>query len=90
MILRILTTTISTSYSPHHLRPANTLDELTANGWNPQAPELFKPDELKGARPPLLRDYLDREHAADVAIHLRQSYLRLAVQADPGIIPRVE
>jgi len=72
------------------LRPANTLDELTANGWNPQAPELFKPDELKGARPPLLRDYLDREHAADVAIHLRQSYLRLVVQADPGIIPRVE
>jgi hypothetical protein len=72
------------------LRSANTLDELTANGWNPQAPELFKPDELKGARPPLLRDYLDREHAADVAIHLRQSYLRLAVQADPGIIPRVE
>jgi hypothetical protein len=30
------------------------------------------------------------EHAADVGIHLRQSYLRLAIQADQGIIPRIE
>jgi hypothetical protein len=72
------------------LRPAHSLDDLRANGWDPQNPELFKPDELKGARPPLLRDYLDDEHAADVGIHLRQSYLRLAVQAEPCIIPRVE
>lgn len=72
------------------VRPAATLDELTANGWNPQNPELFKPDELKGTRPPLLRDYLDDQLAADVAIHLRQSYLRVAVQSDPGLIPRVE
>lgn len=72
------------------LRPAHSLDDLKANGWDPQNPEMFKPDELKGARPPLLRDYLDDEHAADVGIHLRQSYLRFAVQADPGIIPRVE
>jgi hypothetical protein len=72
------------------LRPAHSLDDLRANGWDSQNPELFKPDELKAARPPLLRDYLDEEHAADVGIHLRQNYLRLAVQADPGIIPRVE
>ena len=72
------------------VRPASSLDELTANGWNPQNPDLFKPDELRSVRPPLLRDYLDEEHAADVGIHLRQSYLRLAVQSDPGIIPRVE
>ena len=63
------------------LRPAHSLDDLRANGWDPQNLEMFKPDELKSARPPLLRDYLDEEHAADVGIHVRQSYLRLAVQA---------
>jgi hypothetical protein len=72
------------------LRPANTLGDLIANGWNPQDPGLFKPNELTSPRPPLLRDYLDESHAADVAIHLRQSYLRFAVQSDPGVIPRIE
>ncbi len=72
------------------VRPAASLDELTANGWNPQSVDLFKPDELKSARPPLLRDYLDDQLATDVAIHLRQSYLRVVVQSDPGQIPRVE
>jgi len=46
--------------------------------------------ELASARPPLLRDYLDLEQAADVGIHLRQSFLRLAIQAELGLIPRVE
>jgi hypothetical protein len=72
------------------LRPASSLGDLIANGWNPQSPEMFKPSELTGARPPLLRDYLDDEQAADVGIHLRQSYHRLAIQSDPGVIPRVE
>ncbi len=72
------------------LRPANSLSELLANGWSPQNLDMFKPNELTGPRPPLLRDYLDEEQAADVGIHLRQSYLRLAIQSDPGLIPRVE
>lgn len=72
------------------LRPANSLGDLLANGWNPQTLDMFKPNELTGARPPLLRDYLDEGQAADVGIHLRQSYLRLAIQSDPGLIPRVE
>jgi len=71
------------------VRPANSLGDLTANGWNPQNPELFKPQELTGPRPPLLRDYLDQQQAADVGIHLRQCFLRLALQAEVGLIPRV-
>ena len=72
------------------IRPAQSLGDLLANGLNFQVPGLFKPNELTAARPPLLRDYLDEQQAADVGIHLRQSYLRLAVQAEPGMIPRVE
>lgn len=72
------------------VRPANTLGDLLANGWNPQEPALFKPNELGSSRPPLLRDYLDYNLASEVALHLRQSYLRVAVQADPGIIPSIE
>jgi hypothetical protein len=72
------------------IRPAQSLTDLQALGWNPQSPDLFKPSELTAPRPPLLRDYLDEQHAVDVGIHLRQSYLRFAVQSDPGVIPRVE
>lgn len=72
------------------VRPASGLGDLLATGWNPNDLSLFKPNVLTADRPPLLRDYLDDGHAADVAIHLRQAYLRVAVQAEPGIIPRVE
>lgn len=72
------------------IRLANSLTDLTANGWNPQSIEMLKPNELMSDRPPLLRDYLDEQHAADVGIHLRQFYLRLALQMDLGVIPRVE
>jgi hypothetical protein len=72
------------------LRPASTLGELVVHGWNPQDPALFKPNELTAIRPPLLGDYFDEGLASDVAIHLRQSYLRVAVNADPGVIPRIE
>jgi len=51
---------------------------------------MFKPNELTSDRPPLLRDYLDDDHAADVGIHLREYYLRLGIQMDPGVIPRAE
>ena len=71
------------------IRKANSLGELTVHGWSPQNPDMFKPHELTGPRPPLLRDYLDPKHAADVGIHLRQCFLRLVIQADPGVIPRV-
>ncbi len=72
------------------VRQAESLGDLQAMGWNFQDPALFKPGELTAARPPLLRDYIDQQHAADVGIRLRQNYLRLAVQPDPGVIPRVE
>lgn len=71
------------------LRPAREVGELQAMGWNFQDPALFKPSELIAERPPLLRDYLDDQHAADIGIHLRQNFLRLILQADPGVIPRV-
>jgi len=70
------------------LRPAQSLGDPTI-GFNFQDPSLFKPSELTAARPPLLRDYLDDQQAVDVGIHLRQNFLRLAVQSDPGVIPRV-
>jgi hypothetical protein len=72
------------------IRGANSLNDLTANGWNPQSIDMLKPNELTSERPPLLRDYLDDQHAADVGIHLRQFYLRLALQTEMGYIPRVE
>jgi hypothetical protein len=71
------------------LRPAREVGELQAMGWNFQDPGLFKPSELTAERPPLLRDYLDDQHAADIGIHLRQNFLRLILQTDPGVIPRV-
>jgi hypothetical protein len=72
------------------VRPANSLGDLMATTWNPPDLGIFKQNELASARPPLLRDYLNLEQAADVAIHLRQSFLRLAIQAELGLIPRVE
>jgi hypothetical protein len=71
------------------VRPVRSLGDLQSTGWNFQDPGLFKPAELTAARPPLLRDYLDDQHAADIGIRLRQSFLRLAVGSDPGVIPRV-
>ena len=71
------------------LRPAQSLDDQTI-GFSFQDPSLFKPSELTAGRPPLLRDYLDDQHATDIGIHLRQNFLRLAVHAEPGVIPRVE
>ena len=71
------------------LRPAQSLGDPTI-GFNFQEPGLFKPSELTAERPPLLRDYLDDQHAADAGIHLRQNFLRLALQAEPGVIPCVE
>ena len=71
------------------IRRANSLEELVVHGWNPQDPGMFKPRELTGERPPLLQHYLDQQHAADVGIHLRQYYLRLALQMEMGLIPRV-
>jgi hypothetical protein len=71
------------------LRAAQSVGDPTI-GFNFQDPGLFKPAELTAERPPLLRDYLDNQYAADVGIHLRQNFLRLALQADPGVIPRVE
>jgi hypothetical protein len=58
-------------------------------GFNFQDPGIFKPSELTAGRPPLLSDYLDNQYAADVGIHLRQNFLRLALQTEPGVIPRV-
>jgi hypothetical protein len=72
------------------LGPVQSLGDLHGVILNFQDPGLFKPNALKAARPPLLRDFLDPQQAADVGLHLRQSYLRLAVQVDPGVIPRVE
>jgi hypothetical protein len=72
------------------IRPAESFADLQALGWNMPDPGLFRPNELMAPRPPLLRDYLDEQHAADVAIHLRECYLRLAIQVEPGVIPRVE
>src|SRR6266851_4647667 len=63
------------------LRPAQSVGDQTI-GFSFQDPALFKPSELTAERPPLLRDYLDDQHAADVGIHLRQNFLRLALQAE--------
>lgn len=68
------------------LRPASSVADQTI-GFNFQDPGIFKPSELTAERPPLLRDYLDNQHAIEVGIHLRQNFLRVAVQAEPGVIP---
>jgi hypothetical protein len=72
------------------IRGVRSLGDLVSCGWNPQSIDMFKPNELTSDRPPLLRDYLDEHHAADVGIHLREFYLRFAIQAEPGMIPRAE
>jgi hypothetical protein len=70
------------------LRPSPSVADPTI-GFNFQDSGIFKASELVAERPPLLRDYLDDRHATDVGIHLRQNFLRLAVQAEPGVIPCV-
>jgi hypothetical protein len=70
------------------LRPAPSVADPSI-GFNFQDPAIFKPSELTAGRPPLLSDYLDDQQTTDVGIHLRQSFLRLALQAEPGVIPRV-
>jgi hypothetical protein len=70
------------------LRSALSVGDPTI-GFPPQDLGIFKPSELTAERPPLLRDYLDDQHATDVGIHLRQNFLRLVLQAEPGVIPRV-
>jgi hypothetical protein len=72
------------------LRHSQSVAADPSLGLPPQEPAIFKPGELTSARPPLLRDYLDEQLAADVGIHLRQSFLRLVLQAELGVIPRVE
>jgi hypothetical protein len=71
------------------VRPVRSLGDLQAMGWNFQDPAFFKPAELGAPRPPLLSDYLDGQHAADIGVRLRQSFLRLVVGSDPGVIPCV-
>lgn len=71
------------------LRPAPSLSDQTLGFNNFQAPGIFKPSEPTSERPPLLRDYLDDRQAINVGIHLRQSFLRMAIQAEMGVIPRV-
>ncbi len=72
------------------VRLVGSLGDLQSIGWNFQDPALFKPAELTSGRPPMLGDYLDGQLAADVGIRLRQSYLRLVVGSDPGVIPSVD
>jgi hypothetical protein len=68
------------------LRPALSAAD-PAIGFNFQDPAIFKPSELMAERPPLLRDYLDNQQATDIGIHLRQNFLRVALQAEAGVIP---
>jgi hypothetical protein len=71
------------------LRPAPSLSDQTLGFNNFQDPGIFKPSELTSDRPPFLRDYIDGQQAINVGIHLRQSFLRMALQAEMGVIPRV-
>jgi len=71
------------------LRPAQSLQELQAMGLNlQQDPSLFKPDQVMGSCPPLLRHYLDETITQPVNLRTVDQYMRTVVQADIGFIPR--
>jgi hypothetical protein len=70
------------------LRGAQNLGDQTL-GLNFQDPGFLKPGDLTSERPPLLQDYLNDQHAVDVGLHLRQNFLRMALQSEHGVIPRV-
>jgi hypothetical protein len=72
------------------IRSSHSVAADQSLGLSAQDPGIFKPSELTSGRPPLLRDYLDDQLAANVGIHLRQCFLRLVLHAEPGMIPRVE
>jgi hypothetical protein len=69
------------------LRPASSAADQTI-GFNFQDPAIFNPSELAAERPPLLADYLNNQTTTEIGIHLRQNFLRVAVQAEQGMIPR--
>jgi hypothetical protein len=62
--------------------------DLQAMGMNYQDPFLFKPDQLMSARPPLLQDFLNPDTATPVSRHACDQFMRLAVNAETGAIPR--
>lgn len=55
---------------------------------NFQDPSLFKPDQLMGPCPPLLRHYLDDAIAQPVNLRAVDHYMRTVIQTDIGFIPR--
>jgi hypothetical protein len=68
------------------IRPAQSPDDMQLNFQDPGFLPLY---ELGSSRPPLLQDYLDEQHAADVAWHARWHSMQVAVVAEPGIHPAV-
>jgi hypothetical protein len=57
---------------------------------NFQDPGMFKVAEVTSARPPLLRDYLDDQVASAVSVRALDQFMRIAVNADAGVVPRGE
>jgi hypothetical protein len=82
--------------TPVHAHPAETratvmIAELSGDPGTIRAfTSIPPPGNGSFPRNSMLREYLAEQHAADVRICLRQSYLRLAVGSDPGVIPSVE
>jgi hypothetical protein len=71
------------------LRPAQSLQELQVIGMNlQQDPGLFKPDQVTGSCPPLLRYYLDEAITQPVNVRTADQYMRTVIQTEIGCIPR--
>jgi hypothetical protein len=69
------------------IRTVGSFDQL---GMNFQDPGMFKVAEVTSARPPLLRDYLDDQVASAVSVRALDQFMRIAVNADAGVVPRGE